>query len=399
LFDLARLIDPIDVQTFKREYWEEKPLIVHRRDPSYFADLLSLADVDGILNSSNVHSTDVQLVRSGIPRDVGKADGRRTSAESWFAEYRSGSTIVLQSLHNRWLPLKQMCRRLGEEFSAGFQVNVYLTPPRAQGFSTHYDTHDVFVVQAAGSKRWRVYAPTIELPLYGQPFRREVHPAGPVLHDFDLHAGDVMYLPRGYAHDASSMGETSLHLAVGALTITWASVLLGAVEAAIEGDPLYRRSLPPGFARDDESPSKLEEQLHELSNRLIANLDIGAAATDAIERAHQSMPPHLDGHLVDLELESTVNLQTRLSIRPGAADVRMAIRGDSVSLEFHGKRVSMPAAVYPALEFISRTRCVTAEELSGGLDEASRLTLVRRLIREGYLTIVREEENSERSVR
>ncbi len=184
---------------------------------------------------------------------------------------------------------------------------------------------------------------------------------------------------------------------MGALTITWASVLLGAVEAAIEGDPLYRRSLPPGFARDDEPQYKLEEQLRELPNRVIANLDVRAAVADAMERARQSLPPDLDGHLLDLELESSVNIQTRLSTRPGAA-VRMAIGGDSVSLEFHGKRVSMPAAVYPALEFINRTKCVTAEKLSGGLDEASRLTLVRRLLREGYLTIVREED-SERLVR
>ena len=43
------------------------------------------------------------------------------------------------------------------DFSCGCQANVYFTPPRAQGFKTHHDTHDVFILQLLGSKRWRTY--------------------------------------------------------------------------------------------------------------------------------------------------------------------------------------------------------------------------------------------------
>ena len=49
MFDLARLIHPVDPATFEREYWEQKPLVVARNDPRYYHDLLSLADVDRIL--------------------------------------------------------------------------------------------------------------------------------------------------------------------------------------------------------------------------------------------------------------------------------------------------------------------------------------------------------------
>ena len=34
------------------------------------------------------------------------------------------------------------------------QINAYITPPENQGFAAHYDTHDVFVLQVSGSKRW-----------------------------------------------------------------------------------------------------------------------------------------------------------------------------------------------------------------------------------------------------
>lgn len=386
-YDLSRLISPVDVETFAREYWERQPLIVERNDAAYFRDLLSLEDVDRILSSTSFHSTQVQVVRDGKPRGAGaNTPVASMNAEFWYEEYRSGSTIVLQALHDRWRPLKDLCRALAEEFSAAFQVNVYLTPPAAQGFSTHYDTHDVFVVQVAGSKRWRVYEPTIQLPLYGQPYQKELHGVGRLIREVDLRAGDVMYLPRGYPHDAVSLDMCSLHLAVGALTITWASVLLGAVEAAIEGSTEYRRSLPIGFARDGESRRKVESRMREIAKHLIGGIDNRATVRNAVELARQSIPPDLEGHLLDLEREPNINLETDLRIRPGTHG-RLSTDGDMVSLNFHGKSVSMPGFVRPALEFIMRAESFAAGDLPGGLDETGRITLVRRLLHEGYLTI------------
>ena len=48
------------------------------------------------------------------------------------------------------------------------QANAYATPAGAQGFAVHHDTHDVFVLQVAGEKRWLVYEPALELPLKDQ---------------------------------------------------------------------------------------------------------------------------------------------------------------------------------------------------------------------------------------
>ena len=38
------------------------------------------------------------------------------------------------------------------------QANAYITPPQNQGFSHHYDVHDVFVLQLAGEKEWTIHA-------------------------------------------------------------------------------------------------------------------------------------------------------------------------------------------------------------------------------------------------
>jgi hypothetical protein len=48
--DLAWLLDPTDLVTFKRDYWESRPLVSSGNDGARFADLLSLAAVDEILS-------------------------------------------------------------------------------------------------------------------------------------------------------------------------------------------------------------------------------------------------------------------------------------------------------------------------------------------------------------
>jgi ribosomal protein L16 Arg81 hydroxylase len=152
---LSRLVHPIDPDTFRHHYWERQPLIVARDDPLFYEDLLSLPDVDHILATSSVRNANLRVVKEG--REMPIADlvtswgSNATGLETLYAQYRDGWTIVLNSLHERWEPLARLCRSLADDFSAATQVNVYLTPRNAKGLTTHFDTHDVFVVQVAGS--------------------------------------------------------------------------------------------------------------------------------------------------------------------------------------------------------------------------------------------------------
>ncbi|MFE7801970.1 JmjC domain-containing protein [Nocardia sp. NPDC057440] len=65
--------------------------------------------------------------------------------------------------------IQDLCRCLGRQISARFQVNAYLTPRSSQGFATHCDTHDVFVLQIAGTKRWSVFDAEVALPCGNRP--------------------------------------------------------------------------------------------------------------------------------------------------------------------------------------------------------------------------------------
>ena len=94
------------------------------------------------------------------------------------------------------------------------QVNAYLTPESSRGLNVHYDIHDVFVMQTEGRKRWRIYDNPVPLPGKDQPFSADTCKPGKVIEEFDLDPGDLIYIPRGYMHDAESQGLTSLHLTV-----------------------------------------------------------------------------------------------------------------------------------------------------------------------------------------
>ena len=170
--DLRSLIKPITTENFTKKYWERIPLLVQRNNPNYFGNLLSLADVDHILSTSSLRSPDVRLYKDGeeVPITTLSQLHAGESLESLYREYRRGSTIVINSIHRRWEPLLSLSQSLASEFSAYFAVNAYLTPGNAKGFSAHYDTHDVFVLQVEGSKQWRLYENQVRLPL-----RRELN--------------------------------------------------------------------------------------------------------------------------------------------------------------------------------------------------------------------------------
>jgi ribosomal protein L16 Arg81 hydroxylase len=382
----------MDVETFQREYWEKRPLTISRDVPYYYRDLLTLEGVDEILSTSNLHSTDFRVVQDGHETPLSTLMARDSAAlglERVYAQYREGSTIVLQFIHERWKPLAKLCGALSTELSAGFQVNAYLTPQNARGLGIHYDSHDVLVLQVEGSKHWRLFESPVRLPLPGQPYEKDKHDSAAPLQEFDLNAGDALYIPRGFVHEAASTNSTSLHLTVGILPITWAEVLLASVESLFERDSRFRESLPPGFARDQAISREAEEHLDELLNLLPAEISTKPAITNAIERAWLAKGPVLEDHLLDLETVPSATLDTLVRRRP-AMQWKLSEEDREVNLHFHGKKLGMPSYVEPDLQFIGKTEePFTARSLPGQLDEEGRLVLIRRLLREGFLTVDR----------
>ncbi|XP_062077473.1 uncharacterized protein LOC133782249 [Humulus lupulus] len=140
--------------------------------------------------------------------------------------FKDGYTIALRGMEFRFKTIAAIADGLASMFGQpSVGANMYLTPPNSQGLACHYDDHCVFVCQLYGTKQWKVFSqsnkqlPRLYDPLENLKFSEADSPAaGCEL--FSLREGDVLYIPRGFFHEAytetgSGSAGYSLHLTLG----------------------------------------------------------------------------------------------------------------------------------------------------------------------------------------
>ena len=396
---LARCVG--DVERFLAEHWSRAPVLCRGADPHGFADLFSLDDVDAVIASSLPRVPEFRLVRDGEPLDPAaytttmQIGGRSVSGVGdpgrIFDEFAAGATIVLQTLHRWWAPLARFCRALELELQHPVQTNAYVTPAGSRGLAVHHDTHDVFVLQLAGHKHWDVYEPAVELPLPTQRWSKDRHQPGEHVLSAELGPGDVLYLPRGFAHSAASGDEVSAHLTVGVLVQTWADVARDLVRSVAD-DVEFRQTLPVGFASDPGFPAAVAAFVERLQKH-VANVDAAALAEATTRRFWSSRPPILAGQLAQLALAERLSDRSVVRRRPEACCHLSLESGDDAGVErlvvaLGDRELRMPAVLEAAVRRLSSGAAIEVADLAGELDADSRLVLVRRLVREGLLEVL-----------
>jgi ribosomal protein L16 Arg81 hydroxylase len=381
---LARAIEPVSDDRFFAEHWERRPLVVERGEEGRFLELLSVDDVERVISSTAVRAPAFRLVKAGaqleerdytvdIPWRPSSLSGT-VDVDRAAAEFANGATIVLQALHVNWEPLARYCRLLESELGHPAQANAYYTPASAQGFAVHHDTHEVFCLQVAGEKRWLVYDPVWELPLKRQAYRGELgEPGEPVL-DLTLRAGDTLYLPRGWLHEAATSDSDSLHITVGVNVHTWHDAVreaLGDCRDEVE----FRRGVP--------ADGEMSTDLLELLRSRLAPEAVAERMRAKLVRTRRPIRPDA---LTQARAADRLELDTALERRETVLH-DLAEKDGKVVLSFEGKSISFPAQARSAVDAAaSATEPFRPADLPG-LDEKGRLVLARRLVREGFLRV------------
>jgi lysine-specific demethylase/histidyl-hydroxylase NO66 len=383
-----------DPAAFLDRHWGREPLLHHVRDR--FDGLLDLGDVDHLVTETLLRMPSFRLVRDGAPleqssytqtiRIGGRPVERTIRPDRVMAEFSDGATIVLQALHRQWPPVARFCRDLELSLTHPVQANAYVTPPTARGFAVHHDTHDVFVLQTEGRKRWRVYRPLIDLAGPEQPWRDSLGDPGRPLLEAELRPGDALYLPRGFPHEAEAQDDVSIHVTIGVLAHTWLDLWRHVFRRAAEHRP-FRDALPPGFAGDPEAvTAELGERLKDLHHWLDGAAD--EAAVDTFARAFWSRRrPLLSGQFHQIEAARRMEADTECRRRPGAVFVVVVAEEEAV-VSLGLRELRMPAFCEPALRFVSDARGPFRPSDLPGLDERSGLVLARRLVREGAVEVM-----------
>ena len=319
-----------------------------------------------------------RTARTGATTVTDLIDARRV-----LAEFADGTTVVLQSLQRWWPPLTRFCHDLAAELGHAVQANAYLTPPGAAGLAPHHDTHDVFVLQLAGSKHWRVAEPVVRTPLRRHGADHERSAEQPLLFEADLAPGDCLYLPRGFVHSATAQEGVSLHLTIGILATTVHDLVRRIVDRTAE-DEAFRRTLPPGHADDAAAAARtVKEAVAELLQWL-ERFDPEELASELAEAAPRKRPALLDGQLLELARLPDLDDAAIVVLRRGAA-CRIDAQGGELVVHLGDRRLTLPVALEPAIRRLTDGRPHPVGELADLLDGPSRLVLVRRLIREAVL--------------
>jgi hypothetical protein len=378
---VALTLAPVPLEAFRAEHEERAPLVVARSAPGRFDGVLSLADLDHLVSATGIRTPAFRMVRDGgqVPlggytEDVPWPPGAFTGMarpERVAEEYAAGATIVLQALQLHWPPAARFCRGLEHALGVPVQANAYATPAAAQGFGIHHDTHDVFVLQVAGRKRWRWYAPRLELPLGDQKWSDALGDPGEPVRELVLEAGDTLYLPRGWPHAAATGDGESLHITVGLHAPTRMAALRAALDACADDVELRRR-----IGADGVVPADLLE-------RVAARARPEDVRRRLRRRFVLSRRPIVEDRLA--QLRGLVDL-TGDEVVERRRTVIADLEAEPPTLVFEGKEIVFPPVAGKAVAAVAAAEGpFAAADLPGPLDEAGRVVLVRRLVREGFL--------------
>ncbi|MAP48565.1 MAG: hypothetical protein CMH90_03695 [Oceanicaulis sp.] len=378
---LAELIAPHAPEAFFETVFEASALHAPGSAPDRFTPLISLAAIDAMLAEGLFREGDLSMARAE-PR---LADG------VWLREdglvdrgevarlYQQGATLILPQLQARHRPLADLCRQLEADFSCPVQTNIYLTPPNAQGFQTHYDNHDVLVLQVEGRKRWRLYDAPVGTPYRGERFTPGRFAQTEPRQELVLEPGDVLYVPRGLMHDAVNEGDdqASLHITTGLLAKTWADFLLEAVSEAALRTPALRRALPPGYARGVVSRDQFDAAFKNALRDVGQNADLDAVIGLFTDTAITSRPADTHGALTF----GALTPDTHLKRRPLIA-LELTEDGDHLALVAPGGALTFDREAEAGLERLLNSETIRLSDFSA-MDDAKARDVMERLIAYG----------------
>jgi hypothetical protein len=298
-----------------------------------------------------------------------------------------GYTVLLNSLQRRHQEIAEICRCLEAEFLAQgvplshpITANAYATPSAARGFKPHYDDHEVLVLQLEGRKKWRVFE-----QIKPQPIARmtgvvaEEHFGAPIS-EIWMEPGDVLYIPRGYPHDAAAIELPTLHLTLAIHVHSWLDLAI----AAIHKSPLFRASLPQVRGGSKQQQIKWSEGLSaRLRQHAASTAEMPGVAAELLDAFMLSIESALSARQADASAETAITQQSLVGKCQGSFFL-VDIRDREAALLY-------PSGIYEGPpEFASVFRYIASHETFavGDLPDVSsdiKLRIVGHLLSEGCL--------------
>ncbi len=283
------LLGGISPAQFMRRHWQKKPLLVRQALPD-FKPLLSRAELFQLAQQDDVESR--LIVRHGLDAPAGlvasaKATRRspvKATAPDWKLSHgpfkksafppvaQPGWTLLVQGVDLHADPVRELMERFRFVPDARLDDLMISWASDAGGVGPHFDSYDVFLLQAAGQRRWRIGRQKDLSLQVGVPLKILTNFVPEEEHVLD--PGDLLYLPPGWAHDGIAAGEGCMTYSIGFRVPQRAALageLLLRMTDAFEDDTLYRDARQEATDTPGAIPSALQAFAHDALQRLLAD--------------------------------------------------------------------------------------------------------------------------------
>lgn len=261
MYNLKHLLSPFSKDEFLDDYSGTKSLFVEG-EKEKFSGLFSWKDASKILKYQRNTMEGFRLVYDKKPLPP-------EALPEYVAWLEKGATLVINNLDKVHPSMFAFSNSLALELNTTVNINCYMSYPESQGFDTHYDQHDVFIVQLEGTKVWTIYEQTVNHPTHIMGKPNEFPPDAKPYLEFEMSPGDIAYIPRGHWHHAVA-SSPSMHLTVGPSERSAIHFMEHVVQKLLNNDEWYRRDFPFAEARELGGYRQgLEEHFQEFVDRTI----------------------------------------------------------------------------------------------------------------------------------
>jgi 50S ribosomal protein L16 3-hydroxylase len=339
------LLGGLTPSQFMKRHWQKKPLLVRNAIPGFVpcvgrSDLVALAGDEGVASRLIVDSPKGWKMKHG---PLNKRSLPPFSQKKW--------TFLVQGVdlhHDGVHALLQQFRFVPDARLDDVMIS-YATD--GGGVGPHFDSYDVFLLQAHGQRRWRIgrqkdlsLQPGVPLKIL-QHFEAE--------EEFVLNPGDMLYLPPKYAHDGVAEGEC----------MTWSigfrapqqgelarELLLGLAYEAFEGVGTGLYSDPRQSAVD--SPAALPASLAVFARQVVGQALKNPCLLDSLLGEYLTEPKSnvwFEGTALTPDLSTGVRLDRRSKMMYD--DRHVFINGESFKVG--GRDASV-------LRLLADDRCISA---------------------------------------
>jgi 50S ribosomal protein L16 3-hydroxylase len=199
--DPLQLLGGMSPTTFMQRHWQKKPLVIRQAIPGFQAlldrgELLDLAAQDEVESRLVVQDT-----KAGSWRMRHGPFVRRQLPPFKQAAW----TLLVQGVDLHDERMHALLQQFSFVPSARLDDVMISYATDGGGVGPHFDSYDVFLLQAHGQRRWRI----------GRQKNLDLQPDVPLKilahfepeQEFVLEPGDMLYLPPKYAHDGVAQGE------------------------------------------------------------------------------------------------------------------------------------------------------------------------------------------------